>query len=355
MRGRRHHGARIRTFHENGRDVLALENELLRVELLPGKGSDIVSFLHKPSDTDAMWHAERGLRRPADDGRAPADDLTAYMDRYEGGWQECFPNGGAAVIYRGAPIPFHGELWAVAWDVRIEEDSPERVAVTLSLDTHRTPFHVEKRLMLESGRAVLTIDEAITNRSDAPFPVMWGHHPAFGAPFLGPSCRLDLPPCTGSTARRGQMPDGTLAFDADFEWPMAPLADGGSLDLRDIPGPEARRSEWVSFSGMAEGWYGLTNRERQVGFGLRWDVAVFPYLWFWQVWGGGPDYPWWGREYNCALEPWTSRPDAGLMEAIANGTARTIGGGERVTSRMLAVMWSGRDGISGIDSDGEVR
>ena len=85
------------------------------------------------------------------------------------------------------------------------------------------------------------------------------------------------------------------------------------------------------------------------------DVALFPYLWYWQVWGGGPDYPWWGREYDCALEPWTSRPDGGLLEAIANGTAHTIEGGETRTSRIHAVMWSGRDGIAGIDADGTVR
>jgi hypothetical protein len=335
--------------------VLVLENELIRVELLPDKGSDIVSFLHKPSDTDALWHSEIGLRRPAEDGRRPADDMTAYMDLYEGGWQECFPNGGAGVTFRGAPIPFHGELWAAAWDVRVDEDTPERVSVVLSVDTARTPFRVEKRLTLESGRAVLVIDESITNRSAQPFPVMWGHHPAFGAPFIDDSCRIDLPPCRGTTARAEPMPDGVLAFDREFDWPMAPLTAGGELDLRAVPGPEAKRSEWVSLSGMTEGWYGITSSARRVGFGMRWDVAVFPFLWFWQVWGGGPEYPWWGREYDFALEPWTSRPDSGLLEAIRNGTARTIAGGETLSTRLLAVMWDGRDGITGIDEDGRVR
>ncbi len=352
---RHHHGARIRSFREGGRDVIALENELVRVELLPGKGADIVSFLHKPTDTDALWHSARGIRRPADDGRAPADDATAFLDRYEGGWQECFPNGGPGVTHRGAPIPFHGELWSAAWDASIEQDTPERVSVLLSVETHRTPFRVEKRLTLESGRAVLTIDETITNLSHDRFPVMWGHHPAFGAPFLGADCRIDLPPCRGTTRRSDPMPGAHLAFGADFDWPMAPLADGGELDLRVVPGPDARRSEWVSLSGMAEGWYGITNRARRAGFGLRWDVALFPHLWFWQVWGGEPDWPWWGREYTMALEPWTSRPDAGLTDAIANGTARTIDGGERLSTRLLAVMWGDKDAIAGIDADGTLR
>ncbi|MFO1539246.1 MAG: aldose 1-epimerase [Chloroflexota bacterium] len=352
---RHHHGARIRDIHERGRRVLVLENELIRVELLPDKGSDIVSFLHKPSDTDALWHSAIGLRRPAEDGRRPADDLTAFMDLYEGGWQECFPNGGPGVTYRGAPIPFHGELWAAAWDVSIVEDTPERVSVLLTVETARTPFRVEKRLTLASGRAVLVIDETIENTSATPFPVMWGHHPAFGAPFIDETCRIDLPPATGATKPGPAAPDSVLAPGAEFAWPHAPRADGGTIDLRAVPGPDARRSEWASMSGMAEGWYGVTSARRRVGFGMRWDVAVFPYLWFWQVWGGGPDYPWWGREYDFALEPWTSRPDAGLLEAIANGTARTIAGGERLSTRLLAVMWDDRDGIAGIDADGTVR
>lgn len=352
---RHHHGARIRDLSERGRRVLALENELLRVELLPDTGSDIVSFLHKPSDTDVLWRRAGGLKRAGADGRPAADDAQAFLDLYRGGWQECFPNGGSGVLHRGAPIPFHGELWSAAWDVHVEEDTPERVRVLLAVETPRTPFRVEKRLILESGRPVLTIEETITNLSRDPMEFMWGHHPAFGAPFVDATCRIDLPPCRGSTEREAPIPTSTLAFGATFDWPMAPLAAGGELDLRQVPGPDAGRSEWVSLSGMAEGWYGITSGARRVGFGLRWDVAVFPYLWFWQVWGGEPGHPWWGREYDFALEPWTSRPDSGLLEAIRNGTARTLAGGERLSTRLHAVMWQDRDGIAGIDADGEVR
>ena len=353
---RHHHGARVRELNERGRRLLVLENELLRVELLPDKGADIVSFLHKPSDTDPLWRSSAGVRRPAEDGRRPGADADAFMDGYEGGWQECFPNGGASVTYRGAPIPFHGELWAAAWDVRIDEDTPERVVVTLTTETARTPFRVEKRLSLASGRAVLEIDETVTNLSTESLDVMWGNHPAFGAPFLDGSCRVDVPACTVSSHRSDPIgPDSAIAFGRTFDWPAAPLADGpGTLDLSQVPGPEAGRSEWVSLSGMAEGWYGVTSGRQKVGFGLRWDVAVFPYVWFWQVWGGGAGYPWWGREYVCALEPWTSRPDAGLLEAIANGTARRIEGGASLSTRLLAVMWDGRDRIGGISADGEI-
>jgi hypothetical protein len=351
---RHHHGARIRDVVEGGWRVLVLENEVLRVELLPAKGSDIVSFLHKPSDVDPLWRSSTGLRPPPASGFLPGSDATSFLDAYEGGWQECFPNGGAAVTHRGAPIPFHGELWAASWDVKVLEDTPARVSVLLSVETTRTPFRVEKRLTLEAGRSVLLIDETVTNLSATPVEFMWGHHPAFGAPFLDASCRIDVPAAIGSTVRAAPLASSRLAFGERFSWPNAPLRDGGVVDLRQVPPPDAGHDEWVCLSGLSAGWYGITSGRLRVGFGLRWDVAVFPYLWYWQVWGGDPDYSWWGRNYNCALEPWTSWPDAGLGEAIANGSARTIGGGERLSTRLVAVAYDQRDGIRGIDEDGEV-
>ena len=135
----RHFGARVRDLTEGGRRILTLENEHIRVELLPDKGSDIVSFVHKASDTDVLWRSPMGLAAPNPGGRRPGSDLAAYMDEYEGGWQECLPNGGLGVTYRGAEVPFHGELWASSWDVDIEVDTPETVRVALRVETPRTP------------------------------------------------------------------------------------------------------------------------------------------------------------------------------------------------------------------------
>ncbi len=251
--------------------------------------------------------------------------------------------------------PFHGELWSSRWNAVVEVDRPELVTIALSVETPLTPFRVEKRLSLRAGSSALIIDETVNNLSMVPIQLMWGQHPAFGAPFLDDSCRIDLPECQGSTRRSGPLPTSTLEFDHEFRWPHARLADGGTLDLSVVPSVDARRSEWVCLRGFDEGWYGITSGRKRVGFGLRWDASLFPYLWFWQVWGGEPDAPWWGREYTCALEPWTSWPDSGLLEAIDNGSAVTLPAEGRLESRLIAVAYDDRDRINGIDEDGEVR
>ena len=107
---RHHYGARLHDYTDRGYRTLALENALVRVEVLADKGSDIVSFLHKPSDTDFMWHRPGGLRAAPLESTPRGVGEFVFVDAYEGGWQECFPNGGQSVLYKGAELPFHGEL-----------------------------------------------------------------------------------------------------------------------------------------------------------------------------------------------------------------------------------------------------
>lgn len=351
---RHHYGARIHDYVALGYRTIALENELVRVEVVVDKGSDVTSFLHKPTDTDFMWHRESGLRRAPLESTPRGIDEFVFVDGYEGGWQECFPNGGESVLYKGASLPFHGELLAAPWSVEVLEDSPQVVSIRLAVRTKRTPFLVEKQLTLRSGRGVLEIDERVTNLSDEPMEVMWGHHPAFGPPFLDDSCRIDLPPCIATTDRADPWPDSLLSYGIEFQWPMAPRKDGTLRDLSVVLDPGSRIADWVRLTGFDEGWYGVTNGRRRVGFGLRWDARLFPHLWFWHVFGGMPGYPWYGLNYNFALEPWTSYPDGGLTRAIENGSALRVGARETIETRILAVAYAGQGRIKGIDEDGEI-
>src|SRR5579862_8534020 len=41
---------------------LVLENDELRITLLPGKGSDVIQFFYKPLNTEFMWASQPGLK-----------------------------------------------------------------------------------------------------------------------------------------------------------------------------------------------------------------------------------------------------------------------------------------------------
>ena len=342
----RHFGARLHDYTLQGYRTIALENELLRVEVLADKGTDIVAFVHKPSDTDFMWRREVGLQ-PAGLGAEPrgADEFV-FVDQYEGGWQECLPNGGASVRYKGAQLPFHGELLTRPFAVDVIEDRPEVVSVRLSVRTLRMPLVLEKTLTLRSGRAVLEIDERLTNLADEELDIMWGHHPAFGPPFLSPDCVVDVPAGKIAVHSFPEDPDKRFPHGSEFNWPEMTSVRGESIDGSIVPGPESRGSDELCLLDLREGWYALTNRKLEVGFALEWDLEMFPYVWFWQVFGGGSVYPWFGRMFSCALEPWSSYPLFGLEKCIANGTAKKLGPHESVSISLKAIAYTGAQRVA---------
>jgi hypothetical protein len=73
----------------------------------------------------------------------------------------------------------------------------------------------------------------------------------------------------------------------------------------------------------------------------------------WQVYGGHHDYPWYGRTYNCALEPFTSWPPAGIANAVANDTALILDPGQAVDTDLVAVAYEAQ-GVGRIARDGTV-
>ena len=342
----RHFGVRIRRFSEIGHDFVSLENELLRVEVVASKGADIVSFLHKPSDTDALWRRSVGLR--------PACLTTGrgFLDAYEGGWQEIFPNGGPPATVDGAPLPMHGEVSTVPWDVEIIEDSATAVEVAFSVRTSHLPLRLVRRMRLVAGSSAVQFREVMHNESSVAVPYMWGHHPAFGPPFLSPSCRID----TGAVRGHIVSEPGPTAGSPPktFRWPFGQDSSGARVDLREVQPRDSRVADRVCLSGIADGWFAITNRAKRVGFGMAWDASVLPFVWIWRLCDNNLTFPWYGREYAVAIEPWTSPPDTGLEGAIANGTARSLAGRSTFETGLVAVAYSGRSTVHLITQDGQV-
>src|ERR1051325_6254990 len=72
--------------------LVVLENDALRIVVLPEKGADIVAFVDKKSGVDVMLRLPAGLRSPKSEV-ALMDHPNTLFSYYEGGWQELFPVG----------------------------------------------------------------------------------------------------------------------------------------------------------------------------------------------------------------------------------------------------------------------
>ncbi|MGH3239212.1 MAG: DUF4432 family protein [Spirillospora sp.] len=318
----RNWGARVHEITWAGLDALVLENELLRVTVLAGKGGDIAEFCFKPRDMDFVWLSPDGLRNPRDVAGGAGDDTALFLDSYEGGWQEVLPNGGAPSTYRGAAFAQHGEVAGLPWDADIVADDAGEVAVRLTVRARRMPLRLSKIFRLRAGEAELVVEEELVNESGVALDVMWGHHIVFGAPFLRPGHRIRLPGGARVVPHETAIAPGgrRVAGGGPYRWPRVPGAGGGEVELDVVPGHGAP-SEIVYLTGLDEGRYEVVDPDGGLGLRVRWDVTVLPHLWLWQESGATTGHPWWGRAYVMGLEPFAGYPTDGLAAAAGNGTA----------------------------------
>ena len=349
----RNWGARVTEFEYRGYSMVAMENRFLRVAIAAGKGTDIVEFLYKPLDVDFLWRSYTGLRDSRNFTPTVANPGGNFIDFYAGGWQELFPNAGGSCTYKRAALGVHGEACLLPWSYRLTKDHPDEVSVTFSVRTLRTPFYIEKTLSMNAQDPVLTIDEVVRNEADESMDFMWGHHPALGWPFLDESCRLFLPRCRVRTPAQYTAASSRLECGQDCAWPLVKGRDGGSVDLSRIIPPEARCHDMAYLYDLAEGWYAFVNETSGLGFGLCWEKETFPYLWFWQLYRGGTEYPWYGANYTAALEPVSSYPPT-LTEAIKARTQIVLPPGQERRTRLRAVAFVGYREVEGIDPEGRV-
>jgi hypothetical protein len=337
----RNYGCRITEFIYRGYRAVALENEKLRVTVLADKGTDIYEFLYKPRDIDFLWRSRSGLRERSHFLPTSWRAAGPHMDYYEGGWQELFPNCGSPSLHQGAEIGQHGEVLLLPWQYVITRDEPEEIEVRFEVRTVRTPFRLVKTLGLRRNESTLRMRERVTNEGGQDVDFTWGHHPAFGWPFIDESCRIDLPDCRIKTLEEFTSATSRLKGGQTSRWPMAEAVDGGEIDISRIPGPEAASQDMIFLEEISDGWYAVTNERLRVGFALRYEADLFKHLWYWQVFRGGMNYPWWGSTYLMALEPCASLPV--LSRAAEQGEALRLGAGESRETEMLAMAYEGTD------------
>ena len=326
----RNYNCRIREFDYRGLKHIKLENELIKIVVVVDKGADITEFVYKPLDVDFLWHCFSGLKDPAKDIFTIPYPGGVFLDYYEGGWQEIFPNINTPANYKGAPLGIHGEVDTIKWSAAVIKDEPEEVSVKFSVRTLRTPYKLERTLTLKTYDPTLYIEESVTNEGMNEEQFMWAHHPALGPVFLDETCEIEF--AKGATAQ--VMAPGALVNGEKFIWPNAPLNEGGILDVSKVRPPEDKRYVEYAVTGGGGG-YKIFNNGLGLGFGMQWDEEIFKYTWVWEPCCSNDGYPWYGRNYVLGIEPWSHVPPD--MEAMVNNDEGIhIGPGKTITTKMKA-------------------
>ena len=314
-----------------GLRVITLQNDLLRVQILPEAGGKIWQITYLELGEDLLWN--NASITPA---RHPIH--ASYDDLWSGGWDELFPNDDETVI-GDTRFPDHGELWTGAWNYRTSSDQ-QSTSVTLSFETPLSGIAMEKTLTLCSGSSTIRVNHTMRNASAKEFPFLWKLHLALR---VTPDHRIDFPKM--QVLREPAFP-GTLGeAPTQFAWPYAKVG-ARTLDLRKVPEHE-RELYFFYGTQMEAGWCALTNTAKRLSCGLRFDQKVFPSCWLFATYGG------WRDHHVAVLEPCTGYP-LDFAEMVRRGRHRVLAPCETLSTEVLFTVQRGLRSVSSIDEQGSL-
>ena len=266
-------------------EAVALENEQLKVQILPDWGAKTASLVYKPKNYELLWQNPDAEYRITGYG-AP------YPDGEFSGFDEMFPSI-SRCYYEDAPwagteIPDHGEVWSLPWSY-----SAHSGRAVFRVDGVRFPYTLEKTVWLDGAK--LHSRYRLSNRSRFPFHFIWAAHPLFkavpGMRFIVPS---DLKEIVNS------VPGPVLGGYGDRH--TFPRTSG--IDLSTVPPQDTKGYQKYYFLGkVQEGWCRLDNPEANLSITISFSPDRVPYLGMWFNQGG------WAGQYNIAPEPCTAAMD----------------------------------------------
>jgi hypothetical protein len=304
-----------------GFPVCVLENEIIRVTVVPAIGAKVHEFIYKPADRDLLFHHPRvELRQPV---------FGANVDNWwTGGLDDALPTGHPCVV-GDEELPFLGEAWSLPWTAEQESGT----TVRFTREGVITPFRIERRMELLPGESFVRMRHRITNIGTAGFRLIWGIHP--GLP-VGPQTRIQIP------ARRGVVQDSWPAdrlgaSGEEYQWPSPELVAPGA----------APAGTWDHHyaTELDAGWLAVWDAQWGCGFGMTFPTSVFKCVWVWMVDGG------W-RGLRCvAVVPWSGYP-AGRDHANEAGNAYTLQPGQKIVAETRLIGFQTRVAIEGFQEDG---
>ena len=281
---------RITSERYKDEEAIVLQNDALKVVVLPRWGAKLASIFYKPLGLELLW------QNPGKQYRK-----TVYGDPYEAGeasgFDEMFPTI-TRCFYEGEPwqgteMPDHGEVWSIPWEYEITEKQ-----LLLSVKGVHFPYTLQKSVYLDE--AAVHQQYRVANQSVSDFDYIWAAHPLFNTTE---GMKLIVP--QGMHSIINAVPSKRLGpYGRTYDFPTAKLEDGRIFELSSVPKKNSADYQKYWFLGkVKEGWCSLHNPHKRLNIDMGWPREELPYLGVWVNEGG------WEGQYNIAPEPATGAMD----------------------------------------------
>jgi hypothetical protein len=286
-----------------GRRAVSIENETTRVTVLEG-GGHIAELLDKATGVNPLWTPSWRSIEPGefDHGRdpgygsGPAESrlLSAIM-----GHNLCLDIfGGPSAEEEAAGLSAHGEGSIAIYRI---DDEDESLVMRADLPIARLTM---TRQMSLHGRAV-RIRETVRNLSGIDRPVGWTQHVTMGPPFLERGVtELRASATRSKTFETAFGGADYLVPGAEFDWPLAPAAQGGHADLRRPSAAPVSSAYTAHLMNPAQvhAYFVAHSPRHQLAFGYIWHRRDFPWLGVWEENGSRQGSPWHGTGLTRGME-----------------------------------------------------
>ena len=283
--------------------ILTVENEHVRVQVIPRLGGKICSLLDKKTGYECFFQNPKG------EYAAPAL-YDGFADYDASGFDDAFPNideTWTEISGRRVHFPDHGEVWTMPMTAEKEESA-------ISLHGEGRVFQYAYHKRVEAQERGMRVRYRIRNTGAEPMPFFWTLH---GLVNVDEQTRLILPQSPAQAENVFAGGDlGELGAILDV--------NGGEIDLRAMPKCSATAMRKYYLAGkVGEGLCGYEFPQHGLKLMIRWDEKILPYLGMWCTMGG------FRGDVNAALEPSSAYFDS-VDTALARGTLPMMEPGEEV-------------------------
>jgi len=285
-----------------GRRAASIENEYLRVTVL-AEGGHIAEILDKRSGVSPLWiphwpSIEPSVYDPvkhSEYGSASDAKLLAGIM----GHNLCLDIfGGPSDEEAAAGITVHGEGSIVPYGVSKGESF-------LIMQAHLRLAQIRFQRRMTLINSVIKINETVKSLSAFDRPIGWTQHVTLGPPFLERGVTQFRASATHSKVFASRFGSADcLKAAATFEWPMAPLSEGGVEDLRvfnrapvssaysaHLMDPRREDAFFVAFSPAFK-----------FALAYVWKCAEFPWMGIWEENHSRTNPPWNGKTLALGME-----------------------------------------------------
>jgi hypothetical protein len=298
----------------HGHQSLELENEALRVVVVPEAGGKIVSLFDKRGDRE--W-----LVTPAQSNPFRAWPYgTEYNPNQCGGWDEMFPTILACAYpgegpYFGAELPDHGEAWTLPWS----DAGSTGGQIALELTGRALPYRLRRSLTLHGDS--MRMGYTLENCGAAAFAYLWAAHPQFACE---PGARIILPDDADEVVNVLPLEWGREYGEPGTRnrWPE--FVFGGQTVRQDrVAGPEKGGGRKFYLPVDEPISWGELRQPSGEWLRMSWDAGFAPYCGVWI------DEGYLNKVADMAFEPATAYYDS-LLAGCSNGRCATLAAGAAV-------------------------